>query len=306
MAFNPYIPRIAQVIVQVTRPDANGNAQQQTYTFQQHRMRIQVRQGGKQFGNAKLEIYGVALASMNQIARLWGETLTPQGTDTVQVNVWDGAAFIPFFQGVITWSAVNPSRMPQVSLDIEANAGMALTLQPASPYSTPGGVTLQSALEQIAGLGGFQVDYAATAPTYQLPATRVTGAPLEQIGQLMAHYPDLTWNTSLQRLQVRTALAPIDSNQVTLSADTGLQGYPVYSTSGLQLTTVFNPQITPGAALDITTEFDFVNRTLWVASVLAHTLEPNLPGGRWDTQLAANSYGPKGNNGGMPTGSTGG
>lgn len=300
--FSPYIPRIAQVIVSVERPDANGNAQQQTYTFQQHRMVIRVRQGGKQFGNARVEIYGVPLATMNQIARLWGEALTPQGTDTIQINVWDGNAFIPFFQGVITWSAVNPSRMPQVFLDIEANAGMALTLQPASPYSTPGGVTLLSALQEIAAKGGFQVDYAPTAPTYQLPATRVTGAPLEQIGQLMAHYPDLTWNTSLQRLQVRTALAPIDSNQVDISAGNGLQGYPVYSTSGLQLSTVFNPLITPGAALNITSEFDFVNRTLWVASVLSHVLEPNLPGGQWTTQLAANSYGPKGNNNGNPTG----
>ena len=305
MAFNPFVERIAQVIVSVTRPDANGAAQQQTYTFQQHRMRIMVRQGGKQFGNARVEIYGVPIATMNQIARLWGETLTPQSTDTLQINVWNGSTFIPFFQGVIAWSAVNPSRMPQVFLDIEANAGMALTLNPASPYSTPGGVTLQSALETIAASAGFQVDYAPTAPTYQLPATRVTGAPLEQIGALMAHYPALTWNTSLQRLQVRTALAPIDSNQVDISVDTGLQGYPVYSTSGLQLATVFNPLITPGAALNVMSEFDFVNRTLWVAAVLAHVLEPNMPGGQWTTQLAANSYGSKGNNSGTATGGLG-
>jgi|SRR5579859_59627 len=307
MPFNPFVARIAQVVVSVTRPDANGNAAQQTYTFQQHRMRIQVRQGGKQFGNAKLEIYGVPLSVMNQIARLWLEALTPQGTDTVQVNVWDGSQFVPFFQGVITWSAVNASRMPHVFLDIEANAGMALTLQPTSPYSTPGGVTLKSALQAIAQPAGFQVDYAASAPTYQLSAVRVTGAPLDQIGQLMAHYPDLTWMPNLQRLQVRSALAPLGTDQIDISSDTGLQGYPVYSTSSLQLATLFNPLITPGAALNVVTpEFDFVTRTLWVASVLAHTLEANLPGGQWTTQLAANSFGAKGNNNGQPLGGSSG
>ena len=307
MPFNPYVARIAQVVVTVSRPDANGNPAQQTYTFQQHRMRIMVRQGGKQFGNAKIEIYGVPLATMNQIARLWLESLTPQGTDTVMINVWDGSGFIPFFHGVITWSAVNASRMPQVFLDIEANAGMALTLQPASPYSTPGGVTLKSALEAIAGPAGFQVDYAASAPTYQLPATRVTGAALDQVGQLMAHYPDLTWTPNLQRLQVRTALAPLTSDEIDVSADTGLQGYPVYSTSGLTLATLFNPLITPGCAINIVVpEFDFVTRTLWVAAVLSHTLEPNLPGGQWTTQLAANSFGAKGNNSGQPAGVTNG
>lgn len=308
MAFNPYVARIVQVVVTVSRPDANGNAATQTYTFQQHRMRINVRQGGKNFNNAKIEIYGVPLATMNQIARLWLEALTPLGTDTVQINVWDGdnQLFVPFFQGVITWSAVNPSRMPQVFLEIEANAGMALTLQPASPYSTPGGVTLQSALQAIVGPAGFVVDYAPSAPVYMLSATRVTGAPLAQVGQLMAHFPDLTWTPNLQRLQVRTALAPLTSDEVDISAGNGMQGYPVYSSSGLTLSTLFNPMITPGVALNITTEFDFVNRTLWVASVLAHMLEPNVPGGQWTTQIAANSFGAKGNNGGQAAGSTNG
>ena len=304
MAFNPYVARIAQVIVSVSRPDANGNAAQQTYNFQQHRMRISVRQAGKNFNNAKVEIYGVPLATMNQIARLQFEALTPVINDTIMINVWDGSSFIPFFQGVITWSAVNASRMPQVCLDIEAAAGMALTLQPASPYSTPGGVTLQSALETIVQPAGFQVDYAPSAPTYQLAATRVTGAPLDQVGQLMAHYPDLVWTPNLQRLQVRAALAPLTVDEIDVSADNGLQGYPVYSTSGITLATVFNPRITPGAALNITTEFDFVNRTLWVASALSHTLEPNLPGGQWTTQLAAASWGAKGNNSGQPAGSS--
>ena len=306
--FNPYVPRIAQVIVQVTRPDANGNATQQTYTFQQHRMRINVRQGGKQFGNARVEIYGVPLATMNQIARLWLEALTPQGTDTIQINVFnpspDGLSgtFVPFFQGVIMWSAVNASRMPQVFLDIEANAGGALTLIPASPYSTPGGVTLQSALEQIIGPAGFQLDYASAAPTYMLGPMRVTGEPLAQVNDIMKAFPDLTWDVSLQRVRVRTALAPIDSNSVDVNAGNGLQGYPVYSTSGLQFSTVFNPLITPGKAINITTEFDFVNNTQWVAAVLAHMLEPNVPGGQWTTQVAANSFGAKGNNGGNAAG----
>lgn len=295
MGFNSYTTRSARVTVQVTRPDANGNATQQTYRFQQHRMRIGVRQGGAQFGNAKLEIYGVPLQTMNQIARLWLEALTPQGTDTVQIDVYDGQDYVPFFQGVIAWSAVNASRMPHVSLDIEANSGMALMIQPASPYASGTTVLLKDALTTIAAPAGFAVDYPDTVPQYQLSQVRVTGTPMEQIGALMEQYPQLTWSVSLQRIQIRAALAPIGSNSVRVAPDTGLMGYPVYSTSGLQFSTLFNPKITPGTALDVQTQFDFVNRTLWVASVLAHTLEPNVPGGQWTTQIAANSYGAKGN-----------
>jgi hypothetical protein len=296
MPFNPYTLRSARVTVQVTRPDANGTATAQTYRFQEHRMRIGVRQAGAQFGNAKIEIFGVPLQTMNQIARLWLEVLTPVGTDTVQIDVWDGQDYVPFFQGVIMWSAVNASRMPHVSLDIEANSGSALSLVPSSPYAvgaTP--VSLKAALTTIAAQGGFSVQYPDTVTQYQLTQARVTGAPLEQIAQLMDMFPKLTWFTSLQQIVVREALAPVNADAIRVAADTGLMGYPVYSTSGLTLATLFNPKITPGAALDVQTEFDFVNRTVWVAAVLAHTLEPNVPGGQWTTQIAANSYGAKGN-----------
>jgi len=298
MPFQPYQIRRAQVVVTIQRPDTAGDVQPQTYTFEQHRMRIQVRQGGKQYGNAKVQVYGVPLATMNQIARLWLEALTPQNTDTVQINVWDGQGFIPFFDGVITWSAVNASQMPQVYLDIEANAAMQGMNSTASPYANPGPVALTSALNAIATPAGLTVNFDTSAQDYQLVQQRAVGTPVQQITQVMNQFPNLTWFINLQQLVVRDALAPLNSPAIRVAKDTGMIGYPVYSTSGLTVSTLFDPRIRPGLALDVETEFDFVNRTVWVASVLAHTLDVNLPGGQWMTQAAANSFGPKGNDNG--------
>lgn len=298
MPFQPYQIRRAQIVVTIQRPDTSGNVQPQTYTFEQHRMRIQVRQGGKQYGNAKMQVFGVPLATMNQIARLWLEALTPQNTDTVQINVWDGQGFVPFFSGVITWSAVNASQMPQVYLDIEANAAMRGMNATASPYANPGPVALTSALGAIAEPAGLTVNFDASAQDYQLVQQRAVGTPVQQITQVMNQFPNLTWFINLQQLVVRDALAPLDSPAVRVASDTGMIGYPVYSTSGLTVSMIFDPRVRPGLALDVETEFDFVNRTVWVASVLAHTLDVNLPGGQWLTQVAANSFGPKGNDNG--------
>ena len=297
MTFNPFIERKARVTVTVTRPDSSGEQTPETYTFLQHRMRINVRQGGNQFGNAKIEIFGVPPDTMNNIARLWLETLTPQNTDTIAIDVWNGQDYMPFFSGVISWSAVNGGGMPAVSLVIEANAAMALMNATASPYANAGPVSLQDALTTIAATQGFAVNYSATAPQYQLTDVRVTGSPMEQISGLMRHFSDLTWFINLQRLVVRAAYAPFDSNAFDINASNGMQRLPVYSSSALQLDTLFNPILRPGVACNIQTQqFDFVNRTLWVASVLSHQIEPNLPGGQWTTSLACNSYGSRGNN----------
>lgn len=295
MSINPLQERRARVTVNVTRPNTSGEPTEQKYTFTDHRMRITVRQGGNQFGNVKVDIYGVPLDAMNQIARLWLESLTPQNSDKLTVDVWDGEDFIPFFQGVITWSAVDASGMPQVKLTVEANAAMALMNMSASPYSNAGPVKLQDTLTSIAALADFQLDYSETAPQYMLTDVRVTGAPLEQIRKIMAQFKDLTWFINLQRLVVRKVNAPFSADAVRVAADTGLQGFPVYSTSGLQLVTVFNPRLRPGVALDVQTPFDFVNRTQWVTAVLQHQLDVNTPGGRWDSAIAANSFGRKGN-----------
>lgn len=295
MAGQPYRIQRAQVVVTVQRANAQGAVVPLTYTFEQHRMRIVVRQGGKQFGNARMQVFGVPLDTMNQIARLWLEALTPQNTDTVAINVWNGEAFVPFFTGVITWTAVNAASMPQVYLDIEANAAMGGMNTAVSPYANAGPVSLKGTLETIAALAQLTVNYADSIGERQMVQVRATGTPVDQITAIMNMYPDLSWYINLNQVVVRLALAPITGDPVRVAADTGMIGYPVYSTSGLQVSTLFDARIRPGLTLDVETDFDFVNRTVWVASVLAHTLDVNYPGGQWMTQIAANSFGAKGN-----------
>lgn len=297
MPYNPFVERKARVTVKVTRADNAGKQVDHSYTFQQHRMRISVRQGGKQYGNAKVEVFGVPLSSMNQVARLWMESLTPQNTDSLSIDVWDGKDYVPLFQGVITWSAVDASGMPQVKLVIEANASMILMNTTASPYASgTGPVALPDALTTILKPQGFSLDYSETATRYQLTDVHVTGSPLEQVSTLMRHYDELTWFCNLQRLIVRRANAPFNEDAIRIASDTGMQGFPVYSSSGLQLATVFNARLRPGAPLDVqVTDFDFINRTKWVTAVIAHQIDVNVPGGQWTTALAANAFGAKGN-----------
>lgn len=297
MAFQPYIERIARVDIKVDRKDSSGATQTLSFSFQQHRMRISVRQGGNQYGNARVEIFGMPLEAMNQISRLWLEALTPQNTDTLEIAVWDGTAFVSLFSGVITWSAVDASGMPAVKLIVEANAAFALANATASPYANAGPVKLQDALTAIVAPINFTVDYSANLAPAELVDVRVQGSPLTQVGAILKAFPKIRWLVNLQRLVVFPSDAPFSNDPVRIASDNGMVGNPVYSTSGLQVATIFNPQIAPGVQLNVeSATFDFVNRTKWVAAVLAHDLEPNLPGGKWHTSIGANAFGSTGNN----------
>lgn len=297
---NPLVERKARVTVQVVRPSAQGE-RALTYVFEQQRMDIAVAQGGGQWGQAKVKIFGVPLEAMNKIARLWLEVLTPLATDKLVIDVWDGNDYVPFFNGVITWSAINASNAPQVAMEIEASDAMAAQLEVAPPYVADTPVKLEDALTQILSPVGLVVELAESVRDYQFQKTHMTGTAMEQASRIMSYFPELTWYINLQRFLVRPVNGPLGGAPIQIDKTTGMIGYPTYSTSGIQVATLFDARIRPGLALDIQTVFDFVNRTKWVAAVLQHTLQPNMPGGQWMTAIAAQSYGSKGDGSGSET-----
>lgn len=300
---NTLVERRAKVTVKVVRPSEKPDEgdQELTYEFEQHRMDIQVAQGGAQFGNAKVAIYGVPLATMNKIARLWLEVLSPGNTDTLSIDVWDGANFVPFFSGVITWSAINASGSPQVALEVEANSAMVAMNTVAAPYAQDTPIALQDALTAILEPTGLVVEFADSAPKFQPQRIHVIGTPLQQAITLMGYYPELTWYINLQRFIVRAVNSPLGGDPLLVSKTAGMIGYPTYSTSGITLAMLFDARVRLGLALDVQTAYDYVNRTKWVASVLQHHLQPNWPGGQWTTQVAAQAYGSKGDTSGSAT-----
>lgn len=298
---NTLIERKARVTVKVTRTEGDETLAT-TYEFSQHRMSIVVSQGGGLFGNAKVQIFGVALDAMNKIARLWLEVLSPSNSDTMDIDVWDGANFVPFFKGVITWSAINASGAPNIALEIEANDSMVAMNTVAQPYAQDTPIALQDALTAILEPTGLVVEFAESVPELQIQKAHLLGTPMEQANTLMNYFPELTHYTNLQRFIVRPVNGPLGGDPLPVNKGTGMIGYPTYSSSGVTLATLFDARLRLGLALDIqTTSFDFINRTKWVCAVLQHNIQPNWPGGQWITQIAAQAYGTKGDDAGSLT-----
>ena len=297
MTFNTFaIERKVRTTINVLRPDASGDLTPEVFTFIQHRQRITVRNGGAQFNSARVEIYGVPLETMNLIARLWNIALTPQNTDSLQIDVWDGYIFVPLFSGVVTWSTVEARQPPSVSLVVEANASFALGNMPVSPYANAGPVALKDVLSSVIAPAGFSLDYSSVAINPMMNDVRLTGSPLEQVAQAVSHYPQLRYAFQLQRLIVSAVDQPFSTDPILISPRNGMMGGPAFSSSSLELATIFNPRIRPGVAVKVETEFTFVNQTAWLAAVIVHQLEPNMPGGQFTTSLACSAWGAAGNN----------
>lgn len=106
-----------------------------------------------------------------------------------------------------------------------------------------GPVALRDALTAILQGTGFALDYSEAAHPPLLTDARATGSPLE----LVAHYSSqLTWTVVVNRVIVSAVGEPATTDAVSVSPHNGMQGSPIYSTSGLQFDTLFRPELIPG------------------------------------------------------------
>lgn len=289
MAFNPFVARSARVTVTTVRPDssAEGGTSSQTYVFLEHRMVIRVSIGGGRFGNARVSIYGVPLANMNNIARLWLQPMIIQAQDTLAIDVWDGSNYVPFFNGVIAWAGADGSALPDVTLNIEANSAMAISQTTPAPYTAAGTQTLQNVLQGILQNSGFTLDYAPTIPMLTVTNPRYSGSTMDQLDACLRAFPQLAFNVMLQRVRVYPTTQPFGADPILVSPTTGAVGAPNYSSSAVTWKTIFNPSLVPGQAVQLDSEFVLAGGANWICRVLNHTLEPNKPKGMWHTDFAA-------------------
>jgi hypothetical protein len=71
---------------------------------------------------------------------------------------------------------------------------------------------------------------------------------------------------------------------VILNKDSGLVGYPVYERAGLNVLSIFNPAFACGTPIQLTTTVPSATGR-WFPFSMTHSLDGNLPGGQWLTNL---------------------
>jgi hypothetical protein len=69
-----------------------------------------------------------------------------------------------------------------------------------------------------------------------------------------------------------------------IAPDTGMVGYPTYTSTGLIVNTVFNPVVRQGALVKVESSLVPACGTWKVVSV-THDIEALMPSGKWLTQL---------------------
>jgi hypothetical protein len=251
--------------------------------------------GGYQMGVLRAQIFGISESDLNTLT-------SPQWTrgvkqmNAIQVFAIDGDQETLVYNGEILncWGVY--TSMPQVYLYVEAQIGYAALVMPVNPLSVSADSDIDTVMSQIAKQMGFSYEnngVKATVPK----GTYLGNTAMEQARTLMQSYQFWMYiDTTSPNTMV---IVPQGSGRQVAAAliapETGLQGYPMFNTTGIVFETLLNPNIVFGGPVEMRSSVPQMNGS-WVVTSMAHQLLSQTHGGQWKTTVNAISPSIWGNN----------
>lgn len=269
-----------------------GVAAASTVTLTGHRVQVSIANTiGPGSGDARVRVYGLTPSVLNQLASLNQATALAQ-SNRIQIKAGDaGKALALVFDGQIILAQADMSQQPNTALNIMAIGGALASVQPLPPSTYPGAADAAIILQNLAAQMGLAFENSGASKMLATPyfwgdarkqatdCARAAGFEIAFDSNTLAIWP---------KGSTRGGLVPL------ISPDTGMVGYPTYSSmtdgGGLEVTTIFNPSLRIGAAVQVKSSLPPANGK-WGVFNLTHELESEIPGGQWFTHFRALSYG---------------
>ncbi|WP_215754800.1 baseplate hub protein [Acetobacter sp. P5B1] len=253
--------------------------------------------------SATVRIEGMTPDVMNRLSMAAPDP-TRQSASELILTTQDGAGGNALvFQGGVTLAYVDYTTAPNVAFVAQAFSTVLPNAMTATPTGYRGAVSAGQVLATIANKAGLSLHIQDVAATLHDPYFH--GSPGQQLSQCLETVP-LCAGLGRGQLSVWPATStasqptPLGTTQaLSLSAETGLIGYPAWSAGGLALRMLFNPLVSFNSLIALQSRYQPagwgqqngpVPVGLWRAIQVRHTLQTETPHGAWFTDIVAQAY----------------
>lgn len=235
--------------------------------------------GGLQMGQLSGNIYGMKVADMDAItsyARYWG-AFKP---NTIIVYAVDGKQESVVFSGNIVTAWADYQGMPDVFLNIQAQAAALDLLKALPPTSIEGTVDVANAMSRIAASMGYSLTNNGVSVTLENVYLANTG--MEQAKELarIANIELVVPPDESKRMVITPKGTAIGDVKPLVSAQTGMIGYPTYDGVTVICRTLYNPAIHVYNLVKIETDVKRAQGE-WLVLSIDHALDSEMPDGQW-------------------------
>ena len=264
--------------------DGSGNKAE----IKGHRASILVsKPGGRDMGQLEAAIYGLSLSTMNQLTTL-GRNRLLQTKNSIIVKAYeDGQQPSTVFAGTISLAYADMRAMPQVCFRVSAAAGLFEAVQRIEPTSIRGTADVKQVMGQLAQQMGLAFE--GNDVNVKIPNLYLSGSARDQ-AMALADMAGIQWIIDNNTLAIWKTGEPRQGGAALISPQTGLVGYPAYTASGIEVTTIFKPEVQYGRGIEVKSDLTPACGK-WNVYNLTHELETETPRGKWFSIISADTAG---------------
>lgn len=233
-------------------------------------------------GQMQARIFGLPLDMINQLTRI-GPINNQHRMNIITLSAGEeGGAMSTVYEGTIDSAFGDFNGSPEVVLNVVALAGSFEDLKPVQPSSYQGSVDAANVMSDLSKLMGFTFENNGVSVI--LTDRTFNGTAMTQVREC-AHAARINYTVDRGKLAIWPASGYRLGTPIKVSPDTGMVGYPSFSSNGIIVTTLFNPDIQQGGRIDVSSDLP-VACGVWNVFSVAHVLESETPNGQWFTQVA--------------------
>lgn len=236
---------------------------------------------------AKVQVYGMNLDDMEQMTTLAFKPLETQ-KNHIQIKAGDKDGELSLvFKGEIASAYANFNGVPDIVFEIEALAGYFPSLKAIPVTSAAGEASIEELLAKLSKEAGYGFVNKGVSGSVLNPY--LAGSPFEQIKRLAIDngFDVLFDDEEIIAVPFEKARS---GNTVKLSKDTGLIGYPTFSSEGITLTCHFEKELQIGGLVEVDSVVPKASG-LWKISKLSHKISANFSGSNyWESAVDAVPY----------------
>ena len=265
-----------------------GDSGADTVTVSGLRMSVTVNHsGGVALGSAQIRVYGMSLDIMNQLSIL-GKAIIDGRFNTVTVSAGDDdAGMSTVFTGTITEAWINANASPEVVFEMVAQIAVIDSLKPVAPYSSQSTADCATIMASFAQQGGYTFENGGVS--VQLSNPYFPGTLKDQAMEC-ARAGDFNFTIENNVFAIWPKNTARSTATTEINSDTGMVGYPVNSDTGIVVKTLYNPVVTFGSTVAVTSTITSASKTFTVVNV-SHDLACETTDGAWFTTLQLAAFG---------------
>lgn len=241
------------------------------------------KQGGEDKNKATITIENLKLETVKQLTILSFKRLETYN-NVVQIEAGNKDTDLSIvFIGEVTSSMPEISDNGTLSLKMEVMAGYYPALIPSKPVSVQGVTTIDNLMSQFAKEAGYS--YENKNITGSVSNCVFIGSPIAK-ARTLARQTNIDLLIDDNKFTIQTFNAPKDGQIPLISKNTGMIGYPSFSSDGIDVKCEFNNNLRVGGYFKLESILPFATGE-WQIVKLTHRLEAYLPNsGTWETTIS--------------------